>query len=326
MPNDYLHDCLRLHGKLTKIQYGQSHNLDEIQKYMERVRSSRRLTFDDVRHIRDAKGWDRHEFGYFPPRGEIESLLASIQWDFWNLPKQEDSAIADLMGVFHQIELVSTILRFVMPREYGILSPPMENVLGLGPRENHEEKYKEYVGNLRAIRDARNFDTAADADMALWVLQVGVLDGALKNALGEDGNEYRALLQGYKEDWALREIRVGNLTRQLFDELERWELAEALLATDVHLAGQIASIEFECYVARLIKESPNDRSSLAELVDEMCRRYRKHEFIVGCKAAVGIRNRFVHQHPNNSLPNENEARRLINAMRAVKEQCDRVGA
>lgn len=310
---DYLHVCRGLHAELTKIHYGRTQDLDSIQRQSARVRSSRRLTYSDVEKIRNSIVWNADQFGYWPSRDEVECLLESTEWDFWNLPKQEDRAIASLLLVFRQIEPVSVILRFIAPKHYGILSPPVEKVLGLGPFRRHRDRYQAYLENLRALREDRNFSTTADVDMALWVLQVGILDCELQDHLNQD--EFLDLREGFGSDSKLREIRVGNLTRQLFSDITRSQLAEALLATNIELAGQIAGIEFERFVRQLVRKSPDDRP-LRTLVDSLCRERSLdvHE-CVSMKMAVKIRNRAVH---SDRAPREEEVSRLIDAMRTVE--------
>lgn len=88
------------------------------------------------------------------------------------------------------------------------------------------------------------------AEMALWVLQVGVVDGLLRGH-----RDYEMLQEAYKKDGQLRAIQVGNLTARLFRDLSRADLAEALLATNAELAGQIAAIEFERSRTTLCAES-----------------------------------------------------------------------
>ena len=263
-PRDYLHICRDLHAQVTEIRYGRAQDLTGIENAVAGIRSKRRLTYDDIERIRDGQVWNADVFGHWPSRTEVESILKSTEWDFWNLPKREKKAISSLLLVFRQIELVSVILRFVVPRHYGIMSPPVEKVLGLGPFRRHTDEYRAYLKNLRQIRDDRCFDTTADVDMALWVLQLGVLDNTLADHLPK--NQYRALQDGFRQDSKLREIRVGNLTRQLFSDMPRAELAEALLATNVELAGQIAGIEFERSVRLLTQAGASDK--LRDLVND----------------------------------------------------------
>lgn len=164
MERDYLHRCRDLFGLLTRVRYGRTQHIERIEDATARIRSRRKLTYADIDKIRDSRIWNADVFGYWPARDEIESAIESTQWDFWNLPKREIKAIAGLFLVFRQIEPVSVILRFLVPKHYGIMSPPVEKVLGLGSFRRHPEKYRTYLTNLRVLRDDRGFDTVADVD------------------------------------------------------------------------------------------------------------------------------------------------------------------
>ena len=240
---DYLHRCCDLHAELTEIGFGRRQDLGDIERAVAHVRSSRQLTYDDIEKIKGSRDWIADLFGYWPSRTEIESILDPGEWDFWNLPKREDKAITALVGVFRQVELASVVLRFIVPEHYGILSPPVETVLGLGPYPRREDRYKAYLHNLRELQLDRGLATAAMADMALWVLQVGVVDGLL-----HEHRDYEMLQDAYQNDARLRAIQVGNLTSRLFNDLSRPDLAEALLGTNAE------------WLARSPPWNSNDRS------------------------------------------------------------------
>lgn len=321
---DYLHDCLALHGQVMEVRYGRMANLFRIEDETENVQSNCRLTYDDIEKIRNSRIWNADVFGYWPSRSVVESTLESTEWNFQSLPDKEEQVIEDLLEAFHQIELVSVILRFVAPKHYGILSPPVEKVLGIGPFRRHSERYLAYLNDLREIRDARGFRSAAEVDMALWVLQVGILDdGLLKRDLSDE--EYESLRSGFGNDSRLREIRVGNLTRELFSEMTRVELAEALLATDVDLAGQLAGIQFEQDVRTLTRAKPDDK--LADLVaDSLCN--PKALRLIGqipdipgdfWWKAVRTRNKAVHLNPP---PRKDDVMKLIEGMKMLRRVGD----
>ena len=326
-PTDYLHDCLALHGQVTEMRDGRGQDLFRIEDETDDIQSSRRLTYDDIEKIRNSRIWNADAFGYWPSRSEVESILESTEWNFRTLPEnpeKEKRIIDDLLETFRQIELVSVVLRFVVPEHYGIMSPPVEKVLGIGPFRKHAERYLAYLNNLREIRDARNFRSAAEVDMALWVLQVGILDDdLLKRDLSEE--EYESLRHGFRNDSRLREIRVENLTRQLFSQMSPVELSEALLASNVRLAGQLAGIQFEQEVKKLTGAKPDDK--LADLVADLLRNpevLRSIGRVPDLRGdfwwrAVRTRNKAVHLNPP---PRRDEVMKLIEGMKALRRVAD----
>ena len=312
MLKDYLHTCRFLHADVKEMLYGSKQDLTQIERQMRRVRLSHRLTYDDVETIKRSEIWDASAFGYWPPRTEIESLLESKKWNLWDLPKQEDQALHQLLEVFCQIEPVSVILRFVMPEDYGIMSPPVEKILGLGPFQNHVDRYRAYLENLRKLRDQRQFKTAAEVDMALWTLQTGIVEGRL-----QDHVYYKTLFQAFKEDTRLRDIQVDNLTRELLENTERIELAEAMVKIDSHLAGLIGSAEFEKSIKRLLNIKPGDRRKLSEMIPDLNEHPAGSDawFISDCIRANRIRNLSVHRDPK--PPSKSEVSDLVKITKEV---------
>lgn len=81
--------------------------------------------------------------------------------------------------------------------------------------------------------------------------------GLLRDLVPADN--YEVLRGDFERDAQLRAMRVADLTRPLFEDLSRRDLADALLVSAegdqgrVDLAGQIAGIEFERLVTRIAR-------------------------------------------------------------------------
>ena len=280
----YLHECLALHNEVTRLRFGRAQDLSVVERAAARIRSSRRLIYDDVYAIAAAP-----EFGVgmvywqWPTRTEVESALADQSLDLWNLPKNEKKTVGLLRTAFKSIEAASVLLRFIVPEHYGILSAPVERVLGVRAATSAVDKYLGYVSDLRMIRNECRFETAAQVDMALWALQVGVLGELIK-----DSNH---LKKAFGRDQLLREIRVRNLAQPLFDEMERLDLVEALVRTKPDVAGQLAALEFERAARQFANASPKD--DLSAIIDKSAPAHKKGPWQHGRQ----LRNRAVHGEP-----------------------------
>ena len=315
---DYLHTCLALHSDLTEILYGRRQDIRRIEDVTAEIRKNRQLTYEDIERILDRNVWNADMFGYWPKRQDIESIL---NLNFKDLPGRQDDVIRDMYSVFRQIEPISVILRFVMPEEYGIISAPVEKVLGVNyfgshemdPEYLHLEKYKIYLYDLRSLRKERDFDRVADVDMALWVLQIGVLERRLKDH--EDQEILRKLREYFRQDSKLRAIQARNLTKHLFrpDTMHRLDLAEALLSSDLQFAGQIAGIEFERSIKR--KTNANPKDGLRNEVEKFCLD-KSYDIRSDCEAALNTRNRAAHPNPKSSL-DKSEIESLIKVTRQI---------
>ena len=157
---------------------------------------------------------------------------------------------------------------------------------------------------LREIAAQRGFTRIADVEMALWVLQVGVLDDELLPSHKRD-----SLKRSYQSDALLPQLQTRNLIKHLFSEKNKLDNAENLLTTDPELAGQIAGIEFEQLVGKHFGPIVRDES-LKELIDRAggSNASRLHK-------AREIRNRAIH-HPRGLKPADVEY--LIRTARCVR--------
>lgn len=189
----------------------------------------------------------------WPSREEIERELKGKEVDLWNLPRNEKAVLKQLRGVFRTFEGVSVILRFLVPKHYGILSTPVEHLLGIQPAAASIDKYLNYVKDLRAIRDKRGFAHAAHVDQALWTLQLGVYGGRLDNVAD--------IKAAHERDAFLRAIRVKNLADALFGPMSSIDLAEALSFHRLELASRLLALEFE----RAIRDYAGKLSSTEDL-------------------------------------------------------------
>lgn len=235
---DYLHKCAELHPALLERLSGRAERLEAVERAVSGVRSSRTLTHTALKAIIDSPDFTgAQRFWTWPSAEEMQSSLGDQELDLWNLPKNEKSLIRKLRAVFKTFDAVSVVLRFVIPEHYGILSTPVEYVLGIQPATESIDRYLNYLDNLRTIRDERKFKTAAQVDQALWTLQIGVYGGRLENV--DD------IKIAHQRDPFLRAIRVKNLADALFGSMSAIDLAEALSFDRLEIASQLLALEFE---------------------------------------------------------------------------------
>ena len=255
---NYLHRCLRMHGQVAEIRYGRRQALAKVESQVKRMWDAQAPMWEIVEAIHDHDAFDASMFGSFD-RDILKSAIDQTKWR--DLAKHE--LIACLFEAFRQIEPASVVLRFIDPLRFGIMSSPVQTVLGIRPRRKPTATYEAYLKSLEHIREERRFDRVADVEMALWTLQVGVLDGLPTMPSREE------LAKDYEEDAELRRIQARNLTVQLLKETPKLDVADALLSTDASLAGQIAGIEFELLVSK--RSGAHGQQELKQHVDSMCK-------------------------------------------------------
>jgi hypothetical protein len=236
-PTDYLRGCLRLHAVLAERLFGKPQDLGALEAAVRAAAPDGRLSYAHVAVVTDSASWSGRGFWPWLSEPEISEELQALNLAVAALrPKSERAFMPELIRIFRAIEPVSALLRFIAPLEYGIFSPPVVRLLATRQTEAPSLTYLNYLADLRYLRDCRGFATTAEVDMALWVLQVGVLDGLL-------GDSSHLVSQFWLDD-DLQAIRGRNLSRDLL-LVPRLTLARALADHDVDLAGQLASVEFE---------------------------------------------------------------------------------
>ena len=300
---DYLHCCLDLHPRVTESRYGKTQRLDLVERDVGKVLERGGELWEVIRVIYDHEKFDADMFG--PLAGDkIEHKLKKQQWYGRWQDLADREIVKNLLAVFIHIEPVSMVLRFARPKQFGIYSSPVAALLGVRPRRKPTATYTAYLKSLRELRDARGFERIADVEMALWALwgvRVGVVGGRL------EGDGPRALSEGFEQDIALLQIHARNLTVQLFSEKPKLTLAEALLTTNVPLAGQIAGIEFEQLMGKWVGEG-----TLEQMID---RSGCKDEERGDLHRARRIRNKAIHD-PQSVT--EDDVRFLIATARKVE--------
>ncbi len=283
----YLHDCLGLFPKVTQHRYGKVQRPDEVERRVAGMLKDGRDLWEIIRDIHDNDAFDAKMFGFLPD--QIEAELKKTTWhsQWKTLPDEE--LVRQLHCVFRQIEPVSVVLRFICPDHYGIFSSPVATILGVRPQRTATAAYEAYLESLCEVRHDRGFDRTADVDMALWALQVGVLDGLLPE------QQCRGLKESYERDVPLRQIATRNLTSQLFSENTKLKVAESLLGRkeEITLAGQIAGIEFEQAVGKHARSagSVRQKKKLSGLIN----RIEPPDIRPDLRRARDIRNNAVHR-------------------------------
>jgi len=238
MSRAYLHRCLEMFGETMQERYGRKPDYPGLERVLEPIRTGdRSFSYRDLETIQNPRYGDFRQFWRFPIEGEIarETRWEHLSRVMQRLPLDEAEAIRHLHAAFKYVQSVSVVLRFVLPDHYGILSPPVEKVLGVRRGANEVETYLYYLKDIRDVRDHYGFDRAADADMALWVLQERVLLTY----------RYPDLLAAYRADRWLQERRSINLLAEMSDVGDVLDMARAWADVSRLPAAMLAASEFE---------------------------------------------------------------------------------
>ena len=267
MAQNYLHECLGQFPEVSEKRWdrGKPFDLEALERKVQDLRS-RKVKIEDIQkrfeqHFKETSDWWFDKYWLIPPLSAL-SQKQEKKISFHQLNEggsKEKRAIQDLLKAFRHIELVSIILRFIRPDSFGILSPPVEHILELRRGRNAVETYLNYLRNLRRIRneDKYKLDTAAEADMALWVLEHKCHVEEMKD---------ERIKKTFEEDEFMTRLRAENLATPLGD-ISLARRAIAFHTIDNDLAALIGCYALEKYVAKLaaVEKAEEEAKRLAKL-------------------------------------------------------------
>jgi hypothetical protein len=171
----YQYDKLyeKVFEKVCFNKYGMVINFRPLEEKMHSLLEGGELTYNQLEEIADEEIWPFKRFWRWPSREQIETELRGTKNIFTSLPRDEGDVFDSLYSIFKHIELVSIILRFLDPKNYGLYSPPVVKILRLERGGNYREEYLNYLRELRNWQKNFSLPRVADIDMLLWALEEG---------------------------------------------------------------------------------------------------------------------------------------------------------
>lgn len=263
----YLQDCLTLFPKMTIALYDKEYNMNRIVRKFKHVAMNDSLSQNDLMLLIDAEEWDYKKF--WPDLSSKGNQRKPIEGCFKLGWKGRETAVRRLYDRFQHIEVVSIVLRFVDPENYGIISPPVEKFLGLQPQDNHIKYYLTYLNVLNDVsRHYGRPSNLADVDMAIWCLSHLLKNWGnrefRRNWSNEDQSKIYGMLNLYAMDPFLKKQRLHRVLCEVYEHVKegrnepnRLLLAECLNDNqiDPELAMVATSYTFESFVWKLIEEA-----------------------------------------------------------------------
>ncbi len=254
-----------------------------------------------------------------------EEDLAKCGIDFRNLGPKDEKSIGDLYDILKNIEIVSIILRCVAPDYYGIISPPVENLLNV-QGSTHTKKYISYLENLEKLQEDYGFLKIAHVDMALWTLAQIINSKELQHHYIY-GKYYRS----YKETMnIIKKIIAENLFKPVLEEDLLYK-AELFLETDHILAGIIAFRELDLLVKVLcdkeglkIKKRPSRGGKYPRFHDYLEKLTIKHYISKEKSSQIDewwrrLRNPLMHDPQLQDPLGKEEVSKIINEIKLLKK-------
>ena len=215
-----------------------------------------------LQHIRiirdeDKKYWRFLDWWKMPEISEAD--IVDFKHAFCGLRGFNEELVTKLFLLLKNIEIVSSILRFVSPENYAIFSTPVEDLLNIKGR-TPVLKYMAYLSDLRELRDIYRFARITDVDMALWTLAKILNSTSLKKE-----HPYNEIYENYKrEPNSVKRIMARNALEQIWGEKKYIHIADLFLQTDYVVAGILAGRELECQIKKKCEAKHIDISHINE--------------------------------------------------------------
>lgn len=177
---DYVADLFR---KVSEIMYEIPIDFTPLEQEFGELRKGGGLTYTHLEHIANPDIWPFSNWYLWPAGAQIEEGLRKTDGLFValetnnDIPHKErcenDKQLFDsLFKIFKHIELVSIILRFVDPDNFGIYSPPNAYYLNSPRGYSYGREYINYLGELRKYKEIYNLQKVAYTDMFIWALSM----------------------------------------------------------------------------------------------------------------------------------------------------------
>lgn len=140
--------------------------------------------------------------------------------------------VQELLDVFHNIGIVSLILRFVFPDRFGVFSTPVVYLLNV-MRASTVDLYLAYCGELQAWQKRFKLKSVAEVEMALWAFHK-----IIKTAEGEN-----ARFEFEQDTWIQRQ-RLDQALGPFLGRYGWLDFAYILAKREPNVAGLIAGREY----------------------------------------------------------------------------------
>lgn len=227
---------------ISGMRWGITFQIDKLEKVFSPVKNGQEgLALKHVIAVRDD-----YAFMNWWKMPEIrEDDLIPLQGVFVHVGPKDVAVIGRLFDLLKNIEIVSCVLRFTDPKNYGILSPPVENILSIKGK-NPIEKYINYLSDLEELKERYGFERIADVDMALWALSNIINYSYLRHH-----PEYSKIFEDYEQTTNLvKRIMARNSLERIKEEKPLYK-AELFLDSDHIVAGLIAGRELGLFIKEL---------------------------------------------------------------------------
>ncbi len=225
--------------RVCREKFGRCYNFARLEKRLEPLRTGQRwLVARDVLTLFDPENTPLARYWTIPPEKDLDRALKQRLY-LGPLERQEDprQLVERLLAVFHNVGVVSIVLRFVHPQRFAIFSNPVAYLL-LVHGATAVDAYLAFCDELRAWQQHFALASVAETELALWTY-----DQIVRHC--EDAAQAAQARSAFERDLWVQRRRAAQVLRPFLRHYGPLELARILLEEDANLAGKIAGEEYE---------------------------------------------------------------------------------
>jgi hypothetical protein len=251
--------------EVCRKKFGRTYGFRTLERDLEQLRAGERwLVARDVLKIFDPT---RTPFARYWPKSnarELDQILSQQHLMLAPVLPDCGGLVERLLAVFHDIGIVSLVLRFTHPDRFGVFSTPIVNLLQVH-RPTTVDLYLAFCDELRQWQQHFRMASVAGTEMALWAFHQ-LTKGP------EHSAEVEQARAEFDADVWIQRRRIAHALRPFLQKYGGLELARILAEEHPKLAGKIAGEEYERrlrFVARRYGLKLGVRGAVEILLDRL---------------------------------------------------------
>ncbi len=301
-------------GAVCRTKFGREYDLDKLEKRLAIHRDGKHfLTAKDVLRLFDEDATPFAKYWPKPHAKVVEAVLAKERLKLSPLSANPAELVQRLLGLFHNLGVVSLILQFVHPDHFAIFNTPVIHLVQV-MRPALLDMYIAYCAELCTWADHFHMPSVASTNTALWTYAEIAKQGADDPQAAEARREF-------EEDIWVQRRRAAQVIRPFLRRYGRLQLAHILLEEDPTIAGKIAAEEYERLLniaSRRLYGKPLRREKGAAsqlLADLAARGIMDLAAVAELQLVWELRNRVVH--PDNQAVTPEAVERMVGTVERV---------
>lgn len=274
-----------LYKKTSQEVYGNHVDYLKLEKLLGVLKDGGSLKYEHLNFISDRELWPSFSEWYqWLAKKHINDKLIKTKDLFTDLKDYQNKGdknqeIIDrkifncLFPIFKNIELISIILRFIDPENFGIFSPPVAYYIDSPRGINYEEEYINYLKKIREYREKFQLEKVAYVDMYIWSSSVATFK--------EPNDTVAEKLESYHND--IKNMNQYDSIKKFLPPIlsEKIPLEEAEFFYDLKLydlAALKAGIAFEKVIeSKCVKYEIEEITSILQFaIDALCKKLKKN--------------------------------------------------